>query len=104
MIPQKIATGCRTRYFRHAKELRYAFKQFVSRIQIAEDGALMILIFFSLSRARARETKKISGISANCPRPPDADRAFFFGDPWHALKRPSHPIRRARSWSVCSSI
>jgi hypothetical protein len=22
MIPQKIATGCRTRYFRHAKELR----------------------------------------------------------------------------------
>ena len=35
MIPQKIATGCRTRYFRHAKELRYALKQFVSRIQVA---------------------------------------------------------------------
>ena len=60
--------------------------------------------FFSLSRARARETKKISGISANCPRPPDADRAIFFGDPWPALKRPSRPIRRARSWSVCSSF
>jgi hypothetical protein len=29
MIPQKIATGCRTRYFRHAKELPYALKQFV---------------------------------------------------------------------------
>jgi hypothetical protein len=51
MIPQKIATGCRTRYFRHAKEVRYALKQFVSRIQVAEDGALMILIFL-VSRAR----------------------------------------------------
>ena len=35
MIPQKIATGCRTRYFRHTKELPYALKQFVSRIQVA---------------------------------------------------------------------
>jgi hypothetical protein len=35
LIPQKIATGCRTRYFRHAKELRHALKQFVSRIQVA---------------------------------------------------------------------
>jgi hypothetical protein len=26
MIPQKIATGCGTRYFRHPKELRYALK------------------------------------------------------------------------------
>ena len=43
-------------------------------------------------------------ISANCPRPPDADRAIFFDDPWPALKRPSRPIRSARSWSLCSSI
>jgi hypothetical protein len=35
MIPQKIATGCRTRYFRHAKELPYALKQFVSRIHFS---------------------------------------------------------------------
>jgi hypothetical protein len=43
-------------------------------------------------------------ISANCRQPPDADRAVFFGDPWPALKRPSRPIRRTRSWSACSSF
>jgi hypothetical protein len=77
MIPQKIATGCRTRYFRHAKELRYALKQFVSRIQVAEDGALMILIFL-VSRAHARERlKKSQGSRPTARGRPVLTERFF---------------------------
>jgi hypothetical protein len=86
MIPQKIATGCRTRYFRHAKELPYAPKQFVSRIQVAakfsgivEGQALVTQVLSSGPPGPFALQAAIAAVHANAPEPASTDWAGIVG-------------------------